>query len=123
MPRATYQYPFENKVWDGLVRLAFQLTGNSGEGYGFKAILNSEGSLLAVFSQREYPDFKHRGEDAEATLFYDPFDEPVYQFISWSNVSADSLERILNIEFSPEDLVSFNGDRMDKIPSSHNVMF
>jgi len=123
VPRATNQYPFENKVWEGLVKLAFQLTGKSGEGNGFKAILNSEGGLLSIFSQGEYPDFKDRGENTEATLFYDPFDEPVYQFISWSNVSADSLERILNIEFSPQDLVSFNGNQQDKIPFSHSVMF
>ena len=123
MPRATNQFPFENKVWEGLAKLAVQLTGKSGEGNGFKAILNSEGSLLSVFSQCDYPDFKDRGKDAEATLFYDPFEGPVYQFISWSNVSADSLERILNIELLPEDLVGYNGDQQDKIPLSHSVMF
>lgn len=123
MPRATSQYPLENKVWDGFAKLAFQLTGKSGEGNGFKAALNSEGSLLSIFSQSEYPDFRDCGENAEATLFYDPFDGPVYQFISWSDVSADSLERILNIELVPEDLVSFNGNQQDKIPFSHSVMF
>ena len=123
MPRATNKYPFESRVWEGLAKLAHQLTGQSGEGNGFKAVLNSKGCLLSVFSQGEYPDFAKRGEGAEANLFYDPFEGPEHQYISWSNVSADTLERILNIRFSPEDLVGFGGEEIDRIPSSHDVMF
>ena len=123
MPRSTNMYPFENKVWDGLANLAFQLTGKSGEGNGIKVVLNARGCLLSLFSQREFSDFRDRGEGAEATLFYDPFEGPVYQFIGWSNVSPDTLERVLNVKFSPEDLISFGGDRLDKIPASHSVMF
>jgi len=123
MPKATNMYPFENKIWNGLEKLAFQLTGRSGEGNGFKAILNSGGGLLSLFCQREFPNFRDRGEGAEATLFYDPFDGPVYQYINWSNISTDTLERILNVSFSTDDLISFSGERIDKIPSSHGVMF
>ena len=123
MPTATNRYPFENKVWDGLASLAFQLTGKSGEGNGFIAVLNSEGNLLSVFSQSQFPDFRDRREGTEAFLFYDPFDGPVYQYISWSNVSKHTLERILKIKFCSDDLISFSGDRIDRIPIGHGVMF
>ena len=123
MPRATNEYPFEGKVWDGLGRLALQLTGKADEGNGFVAVLNAGGCLLSVFCESEYPDYSKGRKGVEASLFYDPFDGPVYQYIAWENVSAETLERILDIEFVPEDLVSYKGGQLDSVPASHGVMF
>lgn len=123
MPRATNKYPFESKIWEGLAKLAFQLTGKSGEGNGFKAALDKNGCLLLIYSESVFPDFRDQAKEAEATLFYDPFDEPEYQYISWSNVTQKTLERILNIQFTPEDFVSWNGSKIEQFPSIHDVMF
>ena len=123
MPRATNKYPYEGKVWGGLVDLALQLTGKSEEGSGFAAILSRDGCVLSVFCEREFPDFRERIDNADASLFYDPFEGPEYQYISWSNVSRETLERILNVTFLPEDLIGFKCDPLDEIPSTHGVMF
>ena len=123
MPRATNKYPFESKIWGGLTNLALQLTGNSEEGYGFKAALNKEGCLMTIYSQAFFPDFRDRGKESEATLFYDPFEGPEYQYISWSNAEKETVERILNIQFTPEDFVGRDGSKLEYFPSSHGVMF
>jgi len=123
MPRATNKYAFESKIWGGLANLALQLTGNCGEGYGFRAVLNKEGCLMTIYSQAFFPDFRDRGKESEAMLFYDPFEGPEYQFIKWSNAKLETIERILNIRFTPEDFVAKDGSKLELFPSSHGVMF
>ena len=81
-----------------------------------KAILNKDGVLLEIYSQAVFPNFHGEGEGAESQIFYDPFDGPVYQYIRWSNVSPDTLERILNITFTPEDLIDLTVMKLSKFP-------
>lgn len=123
MPDATNQYPFETKVLEGMSNFAYQLTGKTGLGNGFKAILNGYGCLLSFFGQSEYPDFRERDLGMDAYFLYDPFEEPEIQYISWSKVSKETLERILNIEFSAEDLQDSDGNQLNEFPTVHTVMF
>ena len=123
MPRATANYPFEGKVWSGLVGLGDHLLGRSGEGFGFTATLDDAGRLTAIYAEEVDPDFRKRFKEAASSLFYDPFEGPVYTYIAWTNVPRTVMQRLLKIDFQREDFTGRDGQVLDAFPASHGVMF
>ena len=41
-------------------------------------------------------------------LFYDPFEPDEYRWLSWQNISQETMERLINQQFENQDFVKLN---------------
>ncbi len=107
MPRTTYAYPFEWKVFELANKLSAILTG---ECRTFLLIFPKDGVAqnltFEVFGTSWY-DFTKKLENASKPyLFYDPFDFPEYAFLSWYMIEKSTIKRLIGQPLQELDFVS-----------------
>lgn len=96
------------------------------QGNGFTATVSDDGCLLALYSEREFADFRDRRNEAGlGTLHYDPFDLPEYVFIAWDHVTQAAIESLLQVQFTDDDFRGADGSATpsERFPNSWEVMF
>ena len=123
MPHSTVKYPFEGRVLSGLAALGEQLLNSSDQGFGYVATFDAEARMVSWYPETSYSNFRDFRSDKTPCLFYDPFDQPEYRYISWNSISKQHMERILDIKFEDNDFKEFFGERIIEFPDSWGVMF
>ena len=102
----TQAYPFEWKVLGFASSLSGRLASGPGD-RSFLMELDSDGAVRTL--QFECPEdswhtLKESLEKADTPyLFYDPFDAPVYTWLSWRRIGRPTMERLMGECFEDAD--------------------
>ena len=124
MPHATNKYPFEWKIFEWAGRLSKQLTGNFH--YPFLILLSRDGRVLQVHfgdapEQHDEHVWQQLREANPCWFVFDPFEGPVYTYLTWQNAPRTTFERLLGTPFGPGDFTS--QDQCIEFPSTWGVTF
>ncbi len=124
MPHADNEYGFEWKVLKWAVAFSESLSGEAH--VPFLILFTAEGHPLQAHfgprpEQHDHEAWSRLKADAEGWLQYDPFEGPVYTYISWARLPMAVMERLLGAPFDEQDFTS-GGKRID-FPVEWGVMF
>jgi hypothetical protein len=109
VPRATHKYPFEWRILEWACKLSGAFTGSPH--YPFLVLLDAAGvaervvfgSAPETHDEKEWSSLR---EGAGAWLAYDPFDGPVYTYLSWDGLDQPTMERLVGSRLGQEDLMA-----------------
>jgi hypothetical protein len=107
MPRATNRYPFEWRVFSWAGQFSYKMTGESH--VPMLILLSPQGNAKEVHfgDQPEEPikpEWTALHEAADSWFLYDPFDGPVYTALWWTEISRETMERLMGEPFPEEEL-------------------
>lgn len=125
MPHSTCKYRFELLIRDWAGSFGSRLCG-SPYYTCFVAFSNDGAAKYVVFGNApERSIDRDRLQNLMTSewswFFFDPFEGPAYQFAAWQNVQRDTIERLMDAWFRPQD---FNGSPLlGGFPVTWHVMF
>jgi hypothetical protein len=109
LPRATSKYGFEWKILQWASSLSRTFTGHPH--FPFLVLMNTDGvaDRLVFGSGPEQHDEAHwrqLQDTAPAWMAYDPFEGPVYQYLSWKGIDQRTVERLIGTSLLPQDFTA-----------------
>jgi hypothetical protein len=109
VPHATSKYGFEWKILEWASKLSGAFTGSPH--FPFLVLLNAAGAAERVVfgsapETHDAQEWTSLCEGASAWLAYDPFDGPVYTYLSWDGLDQPTMERLVGSAFGPQDLTA-----------------
>jgi hypothetical protein len=124
MPRATWKYQFEWKIFGWVKHFSSILTGH--DHCAFFMVMTEDGRTSRVILGDQPEVFDRKELEAlqrvsTSWLFHDPFEGSEYTYVQWQDVDRTTMERLIGASFEPGDFAS--NDQYIEFPSSWGVLF
>ena len=135
MPRATYGYDFEFKVFHFAMDFASRMTGSAGS--MFVMLFDEQGRVSQTFfdadrnPMRPHPWatwLEELHESDRPFFLFDPFDMPEYSWLQWRRLGRETMERLLGAPLEDADFdkgrpTAPDLDEEGRFPPTWGVMF
>lgn len=127
MVHATDQFEFEWQLWKWASGFARRLTGHGHT--NFLVRLDDDQCVTHIElgqpggAEGERPPWEEELETLPAFIYWNPFDGPEYQALSWRNIERDTMERLAGVKLGLGIAATLRPHEPVEFPTSWQVVF